>query len=123
MNKNHAKVLDQFLSDMLESSIDKGFAGFFYRSRASVMIVLLIIRASINNENISFEDICETIPKFIASRTTIKTILDQGIKLKYFTKIIPVVDKRKKIYEPSVSTKKFMVNWIKRNCEIFKLSI
>ena len=63
------------------------------------------------------------IPKFIASRTTIKTILDQRIKLKYFTKIIPVADKRKKIYEPAISTKKFIVNWIRRNNEIFKLSI
>ena len=122
MNSNHAKILDQFLRDMLESSIDKGFAGFFYRSRASVMVVLLIIRASINKEDISFEEICITIPKHFASRTTIKSILDQGVKLNYFTKETPL-DSRKRFYEPSVSTKKFMVNWIKRNSEIFKLNI
>ena len=119
MNKNHAKILDLFLGDMLQSSIDKGFPGFFYKSRANVMVVLLIIRGSINKENISFEEICQTIPKYLASRTTIKTILDQGIELKHFTKKIPYSDKRKKIYEPTISTEQFMLNWIKRNNEIF----
>ena len=123
MNKIHAKILNEFLTDVLSLSTEKGFASFFYKSKASAIIILLIIRASINNEDISFEEVCETIPKFVASRTTIKTLLNEGIKLKYFTKVTPVADKRKKIYEPTILTKKFMIDWIKRNNEIFKKNI
>jgi hypothetical protein len=121
MNKNHAKILNLFLDDMVKLSFDNGFPGFFYKSRAHVMVVLLIIKSSINKEDISFEEICHIIPKVLASRTTIKTILDQGSKQKFFTKIIPETDKRKKIYEPTHSTKTFIIDWIRRNNEIFKL--
>ena len=120
MNKKFSKPIRLFLEDMLTVSFSKDFPGFFYKSRAHVMVVLLITKSTIDNDDIGFEEICEIIPKSISSRTTIKTILDQGTKLKYFEKVDSIIDKRKKIYNPTVGTKLFMEKWIYRNSEIFK---
>ena len=88
MKKKYSRPLDEFLKDMLNISYSKGFPGFFYRSRAHVMVILLICKANIANEEMGFEDICNIIPKFITSRSTIKSILDTGSNLSYFQKII-----------------------------------
>ena len=121
MKNKHAVVLSNFLGDMLNISTSKNFPGFFYRSRAHAMIVLIITKSNIKNENMGFEDICTIIPKYVSSRTTIKTILDHGIKYKYFIKNISIIDKRKKIYSPSQEMKIFMLEWISRNNKIFKI--
>ncbi len=120
MNKKFSKPIRLFLEDMLAVSFSKDFPGFFYKSRAHVMVVLLITKSTIDNDDIGFEEICEIIPKFISSRTTIKTILDQGTKLKYFEKVNSIKDKRKKIYNPTYNTMIFLEKWIYRNSEIFK---
>ena len=120
MKKRHAQVLGEFLGDMLKVSTSENFPGFFYRSRAHVMIFLLIIKSNIQEKEISFEDICEIIPKHITSRTTIKTILDHAIKYNYLQKLNSLKDKRKKIYRANEKINLFMDDWIKRNNEIFK---
>ena len=96
MDKKLSKPMDLFLKDMLSVSFSKDFPGFFYKSRAHVMVVLLVTKSNLDNDDIGFEDICEIIPKFISSRTSIKTILDTGTKLKYFEKVNSKIDKRKK---------------------------
>ena len=119
MNKRHAKILGNFLEDMLQISTSKLFPGFFYRSRAHAMVILLITKSHIEERDVGFEEICEIIPKHISSRTTIKTILDDGIKYNYFKKIKSNKDKRKKIYFPKEEIINFMYGWIQRNKEIF----
>ena len=120
MKKKYSRPLDEFLKDMLNISYSKGFPGFFYRSRAHVMVILLICKANIANEEMGFEDICNIIPKFITSRSTIKSILDTGSNLSYFQKITSKIDKRKKIFLPSKDVDNFMLKWILRNEEIFR---
>ena len=120
MNKKHAKILGNFLEDMLQISTSKAFPGYFYRSRAHAMVILLITKSHIDERDVGFEEICEIIPKHISSRTTIKTILDDGIKYNYFKKIKSYKDKRKKIYFPKEEIINFMYSWIERNNEIFK---
>ena len=120
MKKKYSKPLDGFLNDMLNISYSKGFPGFFYRSRAHVMVILLICKANMVNEEMGFEDICNIIPKFITSRSTIKSILDSGSNLNYFQKISSKIDKRKKIFLPSKDVDNFMLKWITRNKEIFQ---
>ena len=120
MKKKYSRPLDEFLKDMLNISYSKGFPGFFYRSRAHVMVILLICKANIANEEMGFEDICNIIPKFITSRSTIKSIMDSGSNLNYFQKISSKIDKRKKIFLPSKDVNSFMLKWIQRNKEIFE---
>ena len=120
MKKKFSRPLNEFLKDMLNISYSKGFPGFFYRSRAHVMVILLICKANIANEEMGFEDICNIIPKFITSRSTIKTILDTGSTLNYFQKTSSNIDKRKKIFLPSKDVDVFMLKWILRNKEIFE---
>ena len=120
MKKKYSGPLNEFLKDMLNISYSKGFPGFFYRSRAHVMVILLICKANIANEEMGFEDICNIIPKFITSRSTIKSILDTGSTLNYFQKTISKIDKRKKIFLPSKDVDGFMLKWIQRNKQIFQ---
>ena len=120
MKKKFSRPLNEFLKDMLNISYSKGFPGFFYRSRAHVMVILLICKANIANEEMGFEDICNIIPKFITSRSTIKSILDTGTYLNYFKKTSSNIDKRKKIFLPSKDVDVFMLKWILRNKEIFE---
>ena len=120
MKKKYSGPLNEFLKDMLNISYSKGFPGFFYRSRAHVMVILLICKANIANEEMGFEDICNIIPKFITSRSTIKSILDTGSTLNYFQKTISKIDKRKKIFLPSKDVDVFMLKWIQRNKQIFQ---
>ena len=120
MKKKYSRPLDEFLKDMLNIAYSKEFPGFFYRSRAHVMVILLICKANIANEEMGFEDICNIIPKFITSRSTIKSIMDSGSNLNYFQKISSKIDKRKKIFLPSKDVDGFMLKWIQRNKEIFE---
>ena len=120
MKKKFSRPLNEFLKDMLNISYSKVFPGFFYRSRAHVMVILLICKANIANEEMGFEDICNIIPKFITSRSTIKSILDTGSTLGYFQKISSKIDKRKNIFLPSKDVNSFMLKWIQRNKQIFQ---
>ena len=120
MKRKYSRPLDEFLKDMLNIAYSKEFPGFFYRSRAHVMVILLICKANIANEEMGFEDICNIIPKFITSRSTIKSILDTGNSLNYFQKTSSKIDKRKKIFLPSKDVDVFMLKWIQRNKEIFE---
>ena len=54
MKNKHAAVLSDFLGDMLNISTSKNFPGFFYRSRAHAMIVLIITKSNIKKENMGF---------------------------------------------------------------------
>ena len=64
-----------------------------------------------------FEAICKDIPNNIASRGTIQSILDMGVKLNIFTKLAYPNDKRVKLYNlsktASVEVDRFFENFLK----------
>ncbi len=107
--------LYKFFRDLINTSTDSQFNKFYYRNRSNVLVVLLISSGS----TYTYEKICNKIPSSICSRTTIKTILNEGVKRGYFIKNIDHKDKRNRIYNVNKEIKKEMKLWEKRMKEIF----
>ena len=80
--KDNQLKLKKFFVHMLQISNDSNFNKFYYRNRAHVMIVLLIS----SKNNYTYENICKEIPGNLCGRTTIKSILNEGVNFGYFIK-------------------------------------
>ena len=93
--KEKPKGLFDFLSDVFSSSRS---TSFIYNTKAHLIITLYIKEQS---GYAHFEAICKDIPKNIASRGTIQSILEMGLKLNIFNKLIYPNDKRVKLYNLS----------------------
>ena len=107
--------LYNFFKDLISTSTDSQFNKFYYRNRSNVMIVLLISSGS----KYTYEKICSEIPNSICGRTTIKNILNEGVKQGFFIKNFDPDDKRNRIYNINKEIKKEMKKWEKRMKEIF----
>ena len=93
--KEKPKGLFDFLSDVFSSSRS---TSFIYNSKAHFIITLYIKEQS---GYAHFELISNDIPKNVASRGTIQSILDMGVKLGIYTKLTYPNDRRVKLYNLS----------------------
>ena len=93
--KEKPSSLFDFLSNTFASSTS---TSFIYNTKAHFIITLYIREQS---GYAHFESICKDIPKNVASRGTIQSILDMGIKLNIYTKLTYPNDKRVKLYNLS----------------------
>jgi hypothetical protein len=75
-----------------------GTTSFIYNSKAHFIITLYIKEQS---GYAHFESICKAIPRKVASRGTVQSILDMGVKLDIFSKLTYQNDKRIKLYNLS----------------------
>tara|TARA_Y100000739_G_C20327440_1_gene337234 strand:- start:85 stop:423 length:339 start_codon:yes stop_codon:yes gene_type:complete len=107
--------LYKFFEHLTKTGTEYGFNKFYYQSRSHVMIVLLIS----SKPTYSFEDICREIPPSLCGRTTIKSILNQGVSQGYFLKGTDEHDKRKQIYKVNDEIELEMKNWLKEMKNIF----
>ena len=90
---------EKYLKEFYNLSDTTDIKGFYYETRLHSVIVLEISLASLNkNHPVSFEYLCETIPKKLGKRTTIQTILNEGLRKGYFLKTLNEKDKRIKFY-------------------------
>ena len=90
---------EQYLKEFYDLSNTTDIKGFYYETRLHSVIVLEISLASFNkNHPVSFEYLCENIPKKLGKRTTIQTILNEGVRKGYFLKIKNEKDQRIKFY-------------------------
>ena len=71
-----------------------------------------------------FEAICKDIPNNIASRGTIQSILDMGVKLNIYTKLAYPNDKRVKLFNlsqtASAEVDRFFENFLKISKKLSK---
>ena len=93
--KEKPKGLFDFLSDVFSSSRS---TSFIYNTKAHFIITLYIKEQS---GYAHFELISNDIPKNVASRGTIQSILDMGVKLGIYTKLTYPNDRRVKLYKLS----------------------
>lgn len=77
-----------------------GTTSFIYNSKAHFIITLYIKEQS---GYAHFESICKAIPGKVASRGTVQSILDMGVKLNIFSKLAYPNDKRIKLYNLSAA--------------------
>lgn len=87
-----------------------GTTSFIYNSKAHFIITLYIKEQS---EYAHFESICKAIPKNVASRGTVQSILEMGVKLNIFSKLAYPNDKRIKLYNLSEDASNAVDNFFK----------
>jgi len=103
VEENKKNALKEYFFD-INNNFNSGddFKNFFYNSK------------------LTYEDICSTLESRFKSRTTIKSILNEGVKKGFFLKTKSSVDPRNKNYTPSCAVELFMQDWIKDRRKIFK---
>ena len=103
---------EQYLKEFYDLSNTTDIKGFYYETRLHSVIVLEISLASLNkNHPVSFEYLCETIPKKLGKRTTIQTILNEGLRKGYFLKTLNEKDKRVKFYTLEKDSLSIIQKW------------
>ena len=103
---------EQYLKEFYDLSNTSDIKGFYYETRLHSVIVLEISLASLNkNHPVSFEYLCETIPKKLGKRTTIQTILNEGLRKGYFLKTLNEKDKRVKFYTLEKDSLSIIEKW------------
>jgi hypothetical protein len=109
--KEKPSSLFDFLSNTFASSTS---TSFIYNTKAHFIVTLYIREQS---GYAHFESICKDIPKNVASRGTIQSILDMGIKLNIYTKLTYPNDKRVKLYnlskDASIEVNRFFNDFLK----------
>jgi hypothetical protein len=101
-----------YLKEFYDLSDTTDIKGFYYETRLHSVIVLEISLASLNkNHPVSFEYLCETIPKKLGKRTTIQTILNEGLRKGYFIKTLNEKDKRIKFYTLEKNSLEIIEKW------------
>ena len=103
---------ENYLKEFYDLSNTTDIKGFYYETRLHSVIVLEISLASFSqNHPVSFEYLCETIPKKLGKRTTIQTILNEGVRKGYFLKIKSEKDQRVKFYTLKNNSLEIIEKW------------
>ena len=109
MKKKFLKISN----DLIKNSQDKGPLAYIFKTKIHAILVFNIF----GSEKITFENLCRNLVN-VASRTTIQSILTEGVDKNYLLKEIDKNDKRKKYYN-CVNLKDTLDQWYKNNKLIF----
>ena len=104
-------ILDFIKKDIYTEKNSDACRNFFYSSMLHYAISLEIASNVYNNQVISFEKLCQIIPKKLGCRSSIKTILDHGVEDKFFIKESEKKDKRVKSYKLSEKYSLMLTDW------------
>tara|TARA_B100001093_G_scaffold494427_1_gene537831 strand:- start:63 stop:395 length:333 start_codon:yes stop_codon:yes gene_type:complete len=109
MKKKFLKISN----DLIKNSLDKGPLAFIFRTKTHTILVFNIF----GSEKVTFENLCKNLDN-VASRTTIQSILIEGVKKDYLSKVVDKNDKRKKYYN-CINLKDTLDEWYKSTKTIF----
>ena len=109
----------RYFSALIQNSTSSKFKQFFYRSRSTVLVTLLIVSAD-DNGKYSLENILEKIPRKLVSRTSVKSILDEGVTRKFYLKATDDKDNRRRVYSINKKYDEEIMNLMVTYQEIFK---
>ena len=90
---------------------------FLFKSRSHSIVVFCIA----SNQVTTLELLCENIPYKVVSRSTIQSILKEGVANNFFSKEIDSKDKRQKNYRLSKESKGILENWLKNQKKFLSL--
>jgi len=108
----NSKLL-QISEDLIKNSQDNGEMSFIFKTKIHAILVFNIF----GNKKITFEDLCKNLDS-VASRTTIQSILIDGVDKDYLSKEVDQKDKRKKYYNCN-NLREVITKWFQRNKIIF----
>ena len=114
MNKRD-RILKEIFNYHIFEKPDKQpnvFVKFWQKSYNHFNIIILLGSVAADQEGYSYEDICEIYPHRYASRTTVMSILREGIENYFFVKEISAKDRRKHNYKLSSERKKDVISWL-----------
>ena len=103
----------QISNDLIRNSLSKDELAFIFRTKIHAIIVFNIL----GSDKITFEDLCKNLNS-VASRTTIQSILIDGVNKDYLSKEVDKKDKRKKYYNCN-DLREVIIKWFQRNKIIF----
>ena len=115
MNYNYKvqELLDHLKNDLYKNQNQTNCLQFFQTSLLHYAISLEVAIGTYSKMYISYEKICQFVPKKFGSRSTIQSILNDGVDKKFFLKKISERDKRVKIYLLSDNFCNEIENWLK----------
>lgn len=116
---NFEQLLKEFIKEYYKSKNEKGFNEFRYRSSLHFLLCLEIALSSYSKKNVSYEILCDKIPRSWGSRTTILSILNHGIAENYFDKVSNQKDRRVKFYRLNDPSKLSMEKWLKNRKKLY----
>ncbi len=113
-------IIEKKINEIYSSSYSKDYSSkFFYKSILHHVISLEVYKNN-SSSGISFEKICMSIPKSIGSRSSIQSLLNEGLEKGIFFKKQSQKDKRiKKFYLEAIYFD-FINEWIDRERSYFK---
>ena len=109
----------RFFDALIQNSTSSKFKQFFYRSRSTVLVTLLVASAT-DDKKYSLENILERIPRKLVSRTSVKSILDEAVTQKFYLKATDKIDNRRKVYSINKKYDEEIINLMVRYQDIFK---
>ena len=81
--------------------------------------VIMEVFSQNNFDGISYEKLCSNVPKVLGSRSSIQNLLNEGLDKKIFKKIENNKDKRIKNYFLSDEFSNLVIEWVKKQKNIF----
>tara|TARA_Y100000741_G_C18129391_1_gene508477 strand:+ start:384 stop:743 length:360 start_codon:yes stop_codon:yes gene_type:complete len=115
---NYFDKLQKIRDYFYKSDVDNKAKDFLQSSILHFAISLEVGVNTYSKNFISYEKICENIPKKIGSRSTIQSILNDAVRNNYFIKETSKIDKRIKVYFYSEQYSKMMEDWVDSNKSI-----
>ena len=109
----YKEAAGRFFDALIQNSTSSKFKQFFYRTRSTVLITLLIASAK-DDEKYSLESILERIPRKLVSRTSVKYILDEAVTQKFYLKVKDNKDSRRRVYSINQKYEEEIVNLLVR---------
>ncbi|MBD1155872.1 winged helix-turn-helix transcriptional regulator [Pelagibacterales bacterium SAG-MED16] len=104
------KIFSNLYKDLIKNISINGnpHEKFLFKSRSHLIIIFCIA----SNQSVTLEQLCEKIPYKIISRSTIQSILKEGVANNFLKKEIDENDKRQKNYKLSDTSKGMLKNWL-----------
>ena len=115
---NYKNTAERLFEALIQNSTSSTFKQFFYRSRSTVLVTLLIASAK-DGEQYSLENILERIPRKLVSRTSVKSILDEAVTQKFYLKAMDDKDNRRRVYSINSKFEEEIIDLMARYQDIF----
>ena len=115
---NYKNKAGKLFETLIQNSTSSRFKQFFYRSRSTVLVTLLIASAK-DGEQYSLENILERIPRKLVSRTSVKNILDEAVTQGFYFKDLDNKDNRRRVYSINSKYEEEIIGLMARYQDIF----
>ena len=115
---NYKNKAGRLFETLIQNSTSSRFKQFFYRSRSTVLVTLLIASAK-DGEQYSLENILERIPRKLVSRTSVKNILDEAVTQEFYLKALDNTDNRRRVYSINSQYEEEIIGLMARYQDIF----